>query len=87
MLGVGKIKKSTTDGYKREKKVQLQASNRGTRGLGKLIGEGRPRWEKGVVGKLATLSHAPTHDASRRLKNMRVLAYGSLFDVGVSTGR
>ena len=34
--------------------MQLQASDRGTRGLGELVGEGQPRWENGVVGKLAT---------------------------------
>ena len=38
---------------KERKKVQLQALNSGTKGLGKLVGEGRPNWEKGVAGKLA----------------------------------
>ena len=59
-LGVGKIKKiqkRTAVEHKREKKVQLQASDKGTRGLRKLVGEGRPKWESGIAGKLA----APTH--------------------------
>ena len=87
-LGVGKIKKihkSTAVGHKREKKVQLQALDRGPRGLGKLIGEGRPRWENGIVGKLVMRSHAPTHGGNRRLKNMRVPARGSLFHARVSS--
>ena len=61
-LDVGKIKKiqkSTAFGHKREKKVQLQALDKGTRGLGKLFGEGQPKWENGVSGKSATRSHAP----------------------------
>ena len=79
--GVGKIKKiqkSTAVGHKREKKVQLQASKRGTTWLDKLVGEGRPQWEKGIAEKLATCG-------SRRLKNTRVPARGSLFDVRVSS--
>ena len=61
-LGVGKIKKtrkSTSARHKTEEKVHMQASNRGTKGLGKLFGAGCSWWEKGVAGKLATCSHAP----------------------------
>ena len=86
-LGVGKIKKiqkSTTVGHKREKKVQLQASDGGTSGPGKLVEEGRPKWESGVAEKFATRFHAPTHGGSCRLKNTRVSARGSLFHAEVS---
>ena len=53
-LGVGKIHKSKVVGHKREKKVRLQASDRGTKGLGKLVEEGHLKWENGVARKLAT---------------------------------
>ena len=45
--------------------MQMQASNRGTSGLEKLVGAGRYWWEKGVVGKLAMLSHASVRGDSR----------------------
>ena len=87
LMGVGKIKKtqkSTIAGHKTEEKVQMQASNRGTKGLGKLFGAGCSWWKKGMVGKLATHSHAPARDNSRRWKNTHVPARGTLFDVRVS---
>ena len=65
--------------------MQLQASDRGTRGIGKLVGEGRPRRENGVVGKLATRSHTPTSGGSRQLKNTHVPTRGSLFHDRVSS--
>ena len=74
--------------------MQLQASDRGTKGLGKLVGEGQPWWESDVAGKLATpshapptSSHAPVHGGSLRLKNTHVSARGSLFHAEVSFDR
>ena len=48
--------------------MQMQALNKGTSGLEKLVGAGRSWWEKGVVGKLATCQHVVTvTDGSSRL--------------------
>ena len=67
-LGVGKIKKTLkciVAGHKTEEKVQMQALNRGTRGLEKLVRAGCSCWEKGMAEKLAMRSHSSARGNSR----------------------
>ena len=68
--------------------MQLQASDRGTRGLGKLVEEGRPKWENSVTRKLATRSHTPMREGSRELKNTHIPRVAHCFMSGsLPTGR
>ena len=77
-----KSRKVQLSDTKERKKGSCRLSIGEPGGLGKVVGEGRPKWESGVARKLAMRSHTLARGGSHRLKNIRVPVCDSLFHAG-----